>query len=81
MRLLDYLNETSIDDEAFATLVGGVSKHAVKKWKYGERRPEADRIIRIEDLTMGRVSLRDWQTVPSRESDGPATRQAGEAAA
>lgn len=62
MRLSDYLSELNIDDASFAATVGGVSKHAVKKWRYRERIPEAERIMRIEEVTGGRVTLRDWQT-------------------
>ena len=77
MRLLEYLQEAQIGDETFAALVGGVSRHAVKKWKYGERKPEADRIIRIEDITEGKVTLRDWLV----ERATPRESAAGEAAA
>ncbi len=64
MRLSDYLTEAKLDDAAFAAVVGGVSKYAVKKWRYRERVPETNRIIRIEEVTGGKVTLRDWQTRP-----------------
>lgn len=60
MRLLDHMRETETDDDAFAERVGGCTGHAVKKWKYGEREPDAVTIIRIEEITGGRVTVRDW---------------------
>jgi DNA-binding transcriptional regulator YdaS (Cro superfamily) len=60
MKLLDYMRAENLDDQAMAGRIGGCSAHAVKKWKYGERSPDPDRIIRIEEVTGGKVSLRDW---------------------
>ena len=60
MRLIDYLVKHNLTDEAFAKMVGGVGRHAVKKWRYGERVPDAARIARVEDVTGGSVSLGDW---------------------
>ena len=68
MHLSDYLNLANLDDAVFASMVGGVSKHAVKKWRYRERVPEADRIIRIEEITGGKVTLRDWRSEPTPAS-------------
>ena len=63
MRLIDYLEEHDLSDEAFALLIGGITKHAVKKWRYRERVPDPVRLIRIEDVTKGAVTLRDWNVV------------------
>lgn len=60
MRLLDYMREKGIDDDAFAERLGECSAHAVKKWKYGEREPDAPTIVRIQEATSGEVGLRDW---------------------
>lgn len=59
MKLLDYMRQEGIDDDAFAKLVGDCTGYAVKKWKYGERQPPADKVIRIEEVTNGNVLLRD----------------------
>ena len=60
MKLIDYMRREKLDDEAMARLIGKCTGHAVKKWKYGERVPDAMRILRIEQVTHGRVRLRDW---------------------
>jgi hypothetical protein len=77
MHLLDYMRDHGLDDEAFAALYNKhlpaeqhCSAFAVKKWKYRERRPDADGIIRIENITKGAVALRDWA------SDEPAGARA-----
>lgn len=62
MRLLDYMREEGLDDEAFAGRLGECGPYAVKKWKYGEREPDASTIVRIERATSGRVRLADWAT-------------------
>lgn len=60
MKLLDYMSTNDLTDEAMAERIGDCSASAVKKWKYGERSPDADRIIRIEEVTDGAVGLKDW---------------------
>ena len=60
MKLIDYMRREKLDDERMSRLVGDCTAHAVKKWKYGERVPDASRIVRIEKVTNGRVRLRDW---------------------
>lgn len=67
MRLIDYMRERALDDAGFAKLFNTglppalrCTEHAVKKWKYGERIPGADRIAIIERATKGAVSLQDW---------------------
>lgn len=62
------MREHDVNDETFAELVGDCTAHAVKKWKYGERQPPGDKIIRIEDVTRGDVTLRDLVAVPAAES-------------
>lgn len=47
-----------------AKLIGGCTEHAVRKWRYGERRPDADTMLRIEVITEGQVTLRDWVKLP-----------------
>ena len=60
MKLLDWMRDQKMDDGALAKLVGDCSHHAVKKWKYGERMPPADVIVRIEEITRKKVTLRDF---------------------
>jgi hypothetical protein len=67
MKLLEYMREEKLDDAVFAERINEglpsamhCTAYAVKKWKYGERRPDADRMIRIEEISGGKVSLRDW---------------------
>lgn len=68
MRIIDYMRERGLDDAGFAARFNDglpaadhCSVYAVKKWKYGERVPDAGRILRIEAITEGLVALRDWQ--------------------
>lgn len=60
MQLVDYMTQHSIDDAQMARRIGKCSEHAVKKWKYRERMPDAARIVRIEKITNGQVGLLDW---------------------
>lgn len=60
MKLIDYMRREGIDDDAMAKQIGQCTGHAVKKWKYGERVPDANRILRIERITNRKVRLRDW---------------------
>lgn len=63
MKLIDYMRDEKLDDERMAEMIGGCTAHAVKKWKYGERTPDAARMLKIEEITNNRVSLRDWGQV------------------
>ena len=60
MKLIDYMRERNIDDEAMAAMIGHCSVFAVRKWKYGEREPDASRMLRIRTVTDGVVDLSDW---------------------
>lgn len=62
MKLIDYMRREGLDDEAMARQIGRCTGHAVKKWKYGERVPDANRILRIEEITNRRVRLKDWRS-------------------
>ena len=59
MKLIDWMRERGIDDEAFAEMIGDCTPHAVKKWKYGERQPPTDRAVQIERVTRGKVTVQD----------------------
>lgn len=67
MKLLEYMREEKLGDAELADKINATlpsdmhcTAFAVRKWKYGERRPDADRMIRIEEITGGKVGLRDW---------------------
>lgn len=66
MKLIDYMRREKLDDQAMADRLGDCSAFAVKKWKYGERSPDADRILKIQKATYGRVKLRDWVSAEVR---------------
>lgn len=70
------MRREGIDDETFAGLVGDCTAHAVKKWKYGERQPPADRVIRIEEVTNGQVLLRDLVPAEPVPTPSPAAQAA-----
>lgn len=67
MRLLQFMREKGLDDEAMAMLIGDCSAHAVKKWKYGEREPDASTMLRIERVTDNKVGMPDWAEQSSRK--------------
>jgi DNA-binding transcriptional regulator YdaS (Cro superfamily) len=60
MKLIAYMRVKKLDDEAMASRVGGVTRHAVKKWMYGERMPRPEQIAAIAKITGGKVTLSDW---------------------
>jgi transcriptional regulator with XRE-family HTH domain len=65
MRLLDYMKQRGLSDETFAALHGDATPRAVKKWKYGETTPRLPDLLRIEDVTGGAVTARDFLPEPS----------------
>lgn len=60
MQLHDWLSARNIDDDAFADMVGGVSAHAVRKWRYRERIPRSEEQKRIYAVTEGGVTPNDF---------------------
>jgi DNA-binding transcriptional regulator YiaG len=60
MRLIDWMREKNLSDGDVATLVGGVSTHAVKKWKYGERVPRRAELQRLDQVSDGQVTPNDF---------------------
>jgi hypothetical protein len=60
MKLIDWMRDKSLDDDTMASLIGGVSGHAVKKWKYGERMPRRNELHRISEITGGEVTANDF---------------------
>ena len=71
MKLIDFMRENAITNEALAEMIGGdTTVRAVKKWKYGETRPRLEDVARIEEVTGGAVKLADF--IADRQSDGAA---------
>lgn len=83
MKLLDYLKLNDISDEAFAAEFNGeISASGVRKWKYGERNPRLPELVRIEEITNGAVTTRDFlsEQPASTPSQDPASPPFTEAA-
>ena len=61
MKLIDFMRENAITNEALAAMIGGdTTVRAVKKWKYGETRPRLEDVAKIEEVTGGAVRLADF---------------------
>jgi hypothetical protein len=67
MQLIDWMRLRGVDDETLAERVNRglpperhCSPRAVRKWKYGEREPRADKIARLEKVTRKLVTVHDW---------------------
>jgi len=59
MQLSQYLVETSTSQSKFADSLG-VSQATVHKWLYGINRPSAQKMMKIAQITEGRVAITDW---------------------
>ena len=70
MKLSDFMRERELTDAAFATLVGGCSEFAVRKWRYGERTPRGEMLARIGQVTDGVVTANDF--VPAEQVENGA---------
>ncbi len=64
MKLLDYMRDHSLSDEAMASLVGGITSHGIRKLKYGERNASLGVATRIETVTKGKVTPADLVKAP-----------------
>jgi transcriptional regulator with XRE-family HTH domain len=62
MTLKQYLTDNGISLTQFGYNVG-VSEHAVRKWIYGQRRPDLEMMLKIEESTSGNVAVADWARV------------------
>jgi hypothetical protein len=69
MKLIDYMRSNDLDDEAMAGRVGIVTAHAIRKLKYGERKPSLAVAVKIEEVTAGAVPAAHWvrETAPSQQ--------------
>jgi hypothetical protein len=65
MRLIDWMHEAGLTDSEVADKVGGISSHAVKKWKYGERIPRRAEQRRLTEISDGKVTPNDFVLTPS----------------
>jgi transcriptional regulator with XRE-family HTH domain len=70
MKLAEFMRRKGLSDQDMSALIGAVSESAVRKWKYGERTPRSEVLIRIREATGGEVSADDF--LPSREEAGRA---------
>lgn len=65
MTLFDYMAKRSLTDDQMARLLGDCSPGAVKKWRYRERIPRPEFLIRIKEATKGKVTLEDFMREPA----------------
>lgn len=63
MRLADYLSDHKIKDATFAAQIG-VTRQAVGRYKFGERKPEWAILQRIANATEGHVTPNDFLDAP-----------------
>lgn len=66
MKLRAYLKQHGVTVDEFAEKHGW-AKWGFRKWVYGQRVPGAADIAKIERVTAGEVSLRDWLIMPLAE--------------
>jgi hypothetical protein len=64
MKLEDFMRARGLDDAGMAALIGKVSDHAVKKWRYSERIPRTAQMNRIVQATGGLVTAADFFESP-----------------
>ena len=65
MTLKEYI-EAGLGDIAQIGQALGMSEHGVRKWVYGQREPDLDMAVRIEDLTGGKVTVADLSKSSAR---------------
>ena len=59
MRLADYLTKKKISQSELARRLG-IKQSTISKWVLGKRRPGWVVLARVEKLTRGRVTARDF---------------------
>lgn len=59
MTLKQYLADTGLSLTEFGQSLG-VTEHAVRKWVYGQRRPDLEMMLKIEAATESAVAVSDW---------------------
>lgn len=68
MKLAQFMTEHGYTDASMAEEIGNCSEFAVRKWKYGERTPRPQVIDRIQQISNGKVGLKDWLPASQQES-------------
>lgn len=58
-KLKDFLNRNNISGVEFARILGTTQPRLVK-WLSGMGRPGLDHAVKIEELTLGVVKVKDW---------------------
>lgn len=64
MKLATYLESEKLTDAAFARSIG-VERQAVGRYKAGERFPEKPILLRIYEVTDGKVTANDFADTPA----------------
>ncbi len=61
MRLLDFMKQRGLSDDQMAGMIGPeATPRAVRKWKYGETTPRLPALLRIEVVSEGLVTAKDF---------------------
>lgn len=77
MRLATYLEKRELTDAAFARLIG-VERQAVGRYKVGDRFPETPILLKIYEVTDGKVTANDFAGISEDVPAAPAeTEKAG----
>jgi len=71
MKFADYMKTHGLEDEEMAELIG-CSVFAIRKWKYRERTPRPEQMLRIKAATGGMVSADDFMIEDKPDNSGEA---------
>lgn len=71
MQLADYLDQNEITDAAFARSIG-VERQAVGRYRAGERFPEKPILLKIFEITGGKVTANDFAGLPTKQNEDAA---------
>lgn len=67
MKLSEYMKTHKLSDADMASLIG-CSEGAVKKWRYDERTPRRNQLLRICAITDGAVTPNDFLRTATPEA-------------
>lgn len=65
MKLIDWLKQQKMTQEAFGTLIASDQGH-ISDLVRGKVRPRLESVARIESVTKGAVTVQDWMEKPKR---------------
>lgn len=68
MKLSDYLSETQTDPGKFAFEIGQTER-AVESWLAGDRRPRWEALVRIAEVTGGKVTANDFMPTTATQPE------------